>query len=78
MKRLYFHTAYDDPENVCGFIVARYSSDTDQYYITKDQYKRALKKRTIGGDAGLVFHTDKDVIIFDLDVSEILGRKVII
>ena len=78
MKRLYFHTAYDDPENVCGFIVAHYFSDTDVYYITKDQYKRALKKRTIGGDAGIVFHTDKEVIILGIDCNDILERKIII
>ena len=39
----------------------------DYYTITEQQYKNALKKRTVGGDAGIRFLADKKVYIVAKD-----------
>ena len=65
MKKIYYGTHYDSNEKVCGYVIPK---ETAEYYvITKAQYKRALKKRTVGGDAGINFHADKPVYIKGVD-----------
>lgn len=55
-KRLYYKTAYDTNNTICGYVNAIDKGDDYAYYIiTIDQYRRALRNRTIGGDAALVF-----------------------
>lgn len=54
MKRIYYYTAYDDQKRICGYVVPQ-GEIMDGFWITKRQYQNALKKRTIGGDAGLIF-----------------------
>lgn len=62
-KRIYFSTWYDDTDTICGYV---YATDYGWYYkINQKQYNRALKKRTIGGTAGIKWHTDK---IVDVDI----------
>lgn len=60
-KRIYFKTCYDTTNVICGYVIAEEKSD--YYTITKQQYKKALRKRTVGGDAGISFLADKKVYI---------------
>lgn len=64
MKRLYYKTAYDTDNTRCGYIIPNH--ETEYFvYITRRQYNSALKRRTVGGDAGLIFETDKQIVITD-------------
>lgn len=66
MKRIYYRTAYDTTNRICGYVIP--FTETENYYlITRSQYNRALKNRTIGGDAGIIFESDKRVMIDDID-----------
>ena len=60
-KRIYYVTAYDQNKSVCGYVMAKVRGEVAM--ITKRQYNNALKNRTIGGDAGLIFLTDKTILI---------------
>lgn len=63
MKKINYTTAYDTTNAVCGYVQAE---EHDNYYtITRGQYNRALKNRTIGGIAGIVFDADKPVHVVD-------------
>ena len=64
-KKIYFKTYYDTSEQICGYVMAEEKSD--YYTITERQYKNALKKRTVGGDAGIHFLADKKVYIVTKD-----------
>lgn len=55
MKKIYYSTYYDTTNKICGYVLA--TEKEDCYLINENQYKNALKKRTIGGDAGIKFHT---------------------
>ena len=66
MKRIYFSTCYDSDDSICGYVIPKEESD-DYYVISTKQYLRALKKRTIGGDAGIKFHADKPVYVQGVD-----------
>ena len=63
MKKINYTTAYDTTNTVCGYV--RAEEHADYYTITKSQYNRALKNRTIGGDAGIIFDADKPVYVVD-------------
>lgn len=67
MKRIYYKTAYDTTEKICGYVNAEEHEDC--YVISKQQYDRAFKKRTMGGIAGLIFESDKPVYVkgYDFD-----------
>ena len=55
--KIFYTTHYDN--RICGFV---YAEDKGSHYeINKRQYARCLKNRTIGGDAGINFRTDKEV-----------------
>ena len=61
MKRISYYTAYDDPQNIIGYVNAE---DAGDYYIISERsYKNALKRRTVGGDANVIFKADKPVIV---------------
>lgn len=63
--RINYSTAYDTTNKICGYVIAE---DCGNYYtISKKQYDRALKKRTIGGIAGIIFHCDKEVFLTTAD-----------
>ena len=64
-RRIYFKTHYDPSDRICGYVMAEKKSG--YYTITERQYKNALKKRTVGGDAGIHFLTDKKVYIVTKD-----------
>lgn len=63
MKKINYTTAYDTNNTICGHVLAEERDDC--YTITKSQYNRALKNRTIGGVAGIVFDADKPVYVVD-------------
>lgn len=67
MKRIYYKTAYDTTGKICGYVNAE--GHKDCYVISKQQYDRALKNRTIGGTAGLIFEATKPVYVqgYDFD-----------
>lgn len=66
MKKINYKTAYDSFNRICGYV---YAKEHEKYYtINKQQYKRALKNRVIGGKAGLIFESDKPVFIKDIDI----------
>ena len=65
MKKIYYKTAYDTTERICGYVLAE--DHNDCYTITKQQYNRALKNRTVGGDAGLIFESEKPVFVRGID-----------
>ena len=66
MKRIYFKTAYDTSNTVSGYVMAE---DKGEYYtISHRAYKNALKKRTIGGDAGIIFLAEKPVYAIGKDI----------
>ena len=65
-KKIYYRTAYDTTEKICGYVQA--GDYIDFYLITKRQYDRALKKRTIGGIASLIFECEKPVYILGIDL----------
>lgn len=67
MKRIYYKTAYDTTAKICGYVNAEEHEDC--YVISKQQYDRAFKKRTMGGIAGLIFESDKPVYVkgYDFD-----------
>lgn len=62
--RVYYHTEYDSLERVCGYVMAR-DRGNNWIEITTKQYKRCLNNRTIGGTAGIVFHTDLNIALID-------------
>lgn len=65
-KRISYKTAYDGTETICGYVVAE--DKGDYYTISHRAYKNALKKRTIGGDAGIIFLADKPVYAIGKDI----------
>lgn len=65
MKKIYYRTAYDTTERICGYVIAEDRGDC--YTITKQQYNRALKNRTVGGAVGLIFESEKPVFIIGID-----------
>ena len=62
-KIIAYHTAYADPPYVIGYVIAKDAGAC--YIISERAYKNALKRRTIGGDAGIIFRADKPVRIRD-------------
>ena len=58
-KKIEYSTCYDGTNRICGYVLA--NDYGTHYEITQKQYDRALRNRTIGGDAGLNFHADKIV-----------------
>ncbi len=52
--RIAYYTAYDDTKRICGYVIPQ-GEMMDGYWITKRQYQNALKHRTIGGTANVVF-----------------------
>ena len=65
MKKIYYRTAYDATEKICGYVLAEDRDDC--HTITKQQYNRALKKRNVGGAAGLIFESEKPVFVIGID-----------
>ena len=66
MKKINYKTSYDSFNRICGYV---YAEEHENYYtINKQQYKRALNNRVIGGTAGLIFESDKPVIIKDINI----------
>lgn len=63
MKKITYKTAYDNTNRICGYVFAY--DKGDYYTINKRQYNRALKNRTIGGLAGIIFNADKPVYVED-------------
>ena len=64
-KRIYFKTYYDPSDRICGYVMAEEKGN--YYTVSEKQYKNALKKRTVGGDAGIHFLADKEVCIVAKD-----------
>lgn len=58
MKKINYCTPYTDGE-INGYVIAE--EHPDHYSISRSQYRRALKKLTIGGDIGPKFLSDKPV-----------------
>ena len=66
MKRIYYRTAYDTFNRICGYVNAE---ERENYYlITKRQYNRCLKNRCIGGTAGVIFESEKPVFVKGIDI----------
>ena len=65
MKKIYYKTAYDTTERICGYVYAE--DHNDCYTITKQQYNRALKNSTVGGYVGLIFECEKPVFVRGID-----------
>ena len=66
-KRISYKTAYDSTEMICGYVLAE---DRGSYYeISHRAFKNAFKRRTVGGDAGIIFLADKPVYAFGKDGS---------
>ena len=63
MKKIEYSTHYDDTNRICGYVMAK--EEKDHYTINERQYKMCLKNRTVGGDAGIKFHSDKPVYVVD-------------
>lgn len=66
MKKINYRTAYDTTNMICGYVLAE--EHKDYYTITRQQYNRALKNRTVGGDAGLIFDSEKPVLVKGLEI----------
>ena len=64
MKRIYYTTAYDTMEKICGYVIPKEKTNKG-YRITAEQYRRVLKNLTIGGAAGPIFQADDDVYVED-------------
>lgn len=65
MKKINYSTHYDTTNKICGYVFAEEHSD--HYEISKRQYDRCMKNRTVGGDAGINFHADKPVYVAGKD-----------
>lgn len=66
MKKIFYTTAYDTNNTICGYVIPQ-AETRDYYIISKAQYKRALKNRTIGGEAGIIFDSEKPVYVNGID-----------
>lgn len=66
INRIYYKTAYDTTGTICGYIIPEWETD-DAFFVSKRQYARCLKNRTIGGDAGVIFLTHKTPRIEGMD-----------
>jgi hypothetical protein len=55
MKKIYYSTYYDTTNKICGYVLAKEKEDC--YSINENQYKNALKKRSVVGNAEIKFHT---------------------
>lgn len=67
-KRIYYQTAFDTTNRICGYVVAE---DKGKYYtISHRAYKNAMKKRTIVSSDRLLFLTDdfKPVLVHGKDI----------
>lgn len=66
MKRLYYYQQYSGER--LGYL---YPVDETKYgyIITRSQYNRALRHRTIGGIAGIGFETNKQVYVYTDDLK---------
>ena len=59
--KINYRTQYDTTNQICGYVMAE---DKGEYYlVSRRAYNRALKNRTIGGVAGIIFEGDKPVIV---------------
>lgn len=66
MKRLYYYQHYSGERLSYLYPVKETKYEC---IITKSQYNRALKHRTIGGDAGIGFETEKSVVVYTDDLA---------
>jgi len=69
MHRLYYEQCYSG--ETLGYVIPIFEN-RDLFMISESQYKNALKKRTIGGDAGIKFRTQKRVNVHSNDLKTIL------
>lgn len=66
INRIYYKTAYDTTGTICGYIIPEWETE-DAFSVSKRQYARCLKNRTVGGDAGIIFLSHKTPCIEGID-----------
>ena len=71
MKKYAVYTHYDTNKSIIGYIVPLFDGKTA--FITERTYKRLLKQRTIGGNAGIYSDYPGEIRISNNDKTEFIG-----
>jgi hypothetical protein len=71
MKKYAVYTHYDSNKSVIGYIIPQF--DNGIAFITQRTYNKLLKKRTIGGNAGIYSDYPGEIRITNDDKTEFIG-----
>lgn len=71
MKKYAVYTHYDDSKTVIGYIIPLIDNGTA--FITQRTYNALLKKRTIGGNAGIYSDYPGEICISNDDKTDFIG-----
>ena len=71
MKKYAVYTHYDDNKTIIGYIIPQF--DGEIAFITKRTYDELLKKRTIGGNAGIYSDYPGEIRITNNEKTEYIG-----
>ena len=71
MKKYAVYTHYDSNKSVIGYIIPQF--DNGIAFITQRTYNKLLKKRTIGGNAGIYSDYPGEIRITNNDKTEFIG-----
>lgn len=71
MKKYAVYTHYDSNKSVIGYIIPQF--DNGIAFITQRTYNNLLKKRTIGGNAGIYSDYPGEIRITNNDKTEFIG-----
>lgn len=71
MKKYAVYTHYDSNKNVIGYIIPQF--DNGIAFITQRTYNALLRKRTVGGNAGIYSDYPGEIRITNNDKTEFIG-----
>lgn len=71
MKKYAVYTHYDNNKSVIGYIIPQF--DNGIAFITQRTYNKLLKKRTVGGTAGIYSDYPGEIRITNNDKTEFIG-----
>ena len=71
MKKYAVYTHYDSSKTVIGYIIPLIDNGTA--FITQRTYNALLKKRTVGGNAGIYSDYPGEIRISNDDKTEFIG-----
>lgn len=63
MKKLNIYNHYDDTKTVIGKIIPNQDVFGRGKYITERTYKRLLKNRVVGGEAGIYADSMEEILV---------------